>query len=401
MILEMIKAAIFSILSNKLRTFLSMLGITIGVAAVIAVVSIGQGAGESIKERISSLGSNILFVMPGKIGGVGGRIAQAVGDVLSEDDAVKIKTYCPSVSHVTPVLQRQYNVQHGDVNTISSIIGVYPEVFTMLNLEVERGRTFDNNDDGRRVCIIGAGVKEELFGEKDPLGESLYIVTLAGKQKFTVVGVLKPAGQLLMFRPDEAIILPFKTAKSRIFHTKQVSLLMVQVEKEELTAQAINELDAYLFAKFRDENMYNIISQEIILSTIDETMKILNLSLGSIASISLLVGGIGIMNIMLVSVTERTREIGVRKALGATNFHVLLQFLVESVVITVIGGIMGIVLGAVAGKLIGNVMELRVQVTPGVVFVAVGVSTMVGLFFGVFPAYKASRLSPVEALRYE
>jgi len=401
MIYELFKAAISSVFANKLRTFLSVLGITIGVAAVIAVVSLGQGAGESVRERISSLGSNIVMITPGRVGGTGGRVAEALGDILSEDDVESIARFCPSVTSVTPVLQRQLNLQYGSTNTVSTVMGVYPNVFQMLELEIDRGRALTEYDEGKRVCIIGSQVKEDLFGDEDPIGKTIYVVTSAGRQRMTVVGTLKPAGQLLMFRPDNAVILPFNTAKNRIFHTERLSLIMVQVASENLTDQAITEIDAYLFSRFKDEEKYNIISQEAILSTVNETVNILNLTLGGIAGISLLVGGIGIMNIMLVSVTERTREIGIRKAIGATNGSILAQFLIESVVVTIVGGIVGIVLGIVVGRFVGKMMNLNIAVTPTVILIAVGVSTAVGLFFGVFPAYKASKLNPVDALRYE
>lgn len=402
MIFELFKTAVSSIFANKLRTFLSVLGITIGVAAVIAVVSLGQGASESVRERISSLGSNIIMITPGRVGGAGGRIATALGDILYVDDVENIARFCPSVSAVTPVLDQRLNVQYSGSNTFTTVMGVYPSVFQMLDLEIEEGRELTEYDEGKRVCIIGSQVKEDLFGEESPLGKTIYVITSAGsKQRMTVIGVLKPAGQLLMFRPDDAIMLPFSTAKNRIFHTDRLSLIVAQSASEGSTDQAIEEIDSYLFSRFKDENKYNIISQEAILSTVNETMSILSLTLGGIAAISLLVGGIGIMNIMLVSVTERTREIGIRKALGATNASILMQFLIEAIVITFAGGIVGIILGVLAGRFVGNMLNLNATITPFVVLIAVGVSTAVGLFFGVFPAYKASKLNPVDALRYE
>jgi len=388
-------------MSNKTRTFLSMLGITIGVAAVIAVVSLGQGTSESVRERKSSLGSNIIFIKPGRVGGTGGRIAPAVGDVLNEEDVKKMKQLCFTLSDITPVLQRQSVILFEEKNTIATIMGVYPSIFDMMDLKVKEGRPFFESDEGKRVIVLGEKVAEDLFEGVNPVGQKVYVITPTGKQGFTVIGVLEKSGQLLFFNPDNAVFLPFKTAQYRIFHTKKVSLIVAKTVSQDLTDTAVLEIDDYLYKKFRDENMYNIVSQEAILSTLNETMTILNLTLGGIAGISLLVGGIGIMNIMLVSVTERTREIGIRKALGATNSSILLQFLMESTIITLIAGIIGISLGALIADLVGKTVNLPVLITPEVVMLAIGVSTGVGLFFGVYPAYKASKLNPVDALRYE
>jgi len=401
LIFELFKESLRSIMSNKTRTFLSMLGITIGVAAVIAVVSLGQGASESVKKRISSLGSNIIFITPGRIGGAGGRLAQAVGNVLNEEDVRKMKQFCYSLSNITPVLQKQSVILFEEKNTIATVMGVYPSIFDMMELKVEKGRPFLESDEGKRVIVLGEKIAEDLFEGEDPVGQKVYIITSTGKQSFTVIGVLKKSGQLLFFNPDNAVFLPFKTAQYRIFHTKKVSLIVAKTISQDLTDTAVSEIDDYLYKKFKDENMYNIVSQEAILSTLNETMAILNLTLGGIAGISLLVGGIGIMNIMLVSVTERTREIGIKKAIGATNSSILLQFLMESIIITLIAGIVGILLGALIANFVGRMVNISVLITPSVIMIAMGVSTGVGLFFGVYPAYKASKLDPVDALRYE
>jgi len=400
MILEMLRSALRSILSNKTRTFLSVLGITIGIAAVIAVVSLGEGAGSSIKEKISSLGSNILMIMPGKTMG-GGKLAQAVGDVFTEDDADKLSQYTTSLEGITPILMRQMNIQAGAVNTLVSVVGAKSDIWSILQIDASEGRLTTPFDENKRVCVIGEKVKEELFGDEPALGRTISILTPVGKRDFTVIGILKPAGQLFFFRPDEAVIIPFKSAKLRIFHSKKVSLIIAKVKTPELTQIAIQEIDSYFYKKFRSEDMYTIVSQEYILQTLNESLMILNLVLGGIAAISLLVGGIGIMNIMLVSVIERTREIGIRKALGATKSSILLQFLLEAVIVTLTGGIFGIALGTIAGKVISSFINIPFILSPSVILIATGTSVAIGLFFGVFPAHKASKLDPVEALRYE
>ncbi len=400
MIFEMLKSAIRSILSNKTRTFLSVLGITIGIAAVIAVVALGEGAGSSIKKNISSLGSNILMIMPGKTAGKG-RLAQAVGDVFTEEDADKLLAYSTSLDGVTPILTMQMNVQAGAINTIANLVGAKSDIWSILQINVMEGRLTLPSDESKSVCVIGQKLKEDLFGDEPAIGRSISILTPVGKRTFTIVGVLEPAGQLLFFRPDEAVIVPFKTAKLRIFHTKKVSLILAKVREPELTQIAMQEIDDYFFKKFHSEDRYSIISQEYILQTLNESLTILNLVLGGIAGISLLVGGIGIMNIMLVSVIERTREIGIRKALGATRSSILLQFILEAVIVTLTGGIFGIILGAIAGKIISGFINIPFILSPNVILIATGISMAIGLFFGVFPAHKASKLDPVEALRYE
>jgi putative ABC transport system permease protein len=276
-------------------------------------------------------------------------------------------------------------------------------LFDMINVKLSQGEFFDESDEKakRRVTVVGKEVADELFPNGDALGQTIRITSGSIRQTYVVIGVLEKSGNLLFLNPDRSILVPFASAENRLFRRKNVSMIVAQAISENMASQAVSEIDSVLFEKFQNEDRYRIVSQDALLETINQTMALLSFMLGSIAGISLLVGGIGIMNIMLVTVTERTREIGVRKAIGASRRHILLQFLLESIVLTFVAGLLGIAAGFGLSRIIASVGSIQTAVTPTVVLIAVSVSVMVGLFFGVWPAMRASKLDPVEALRYE
>lgn len=401
--LEMLKEAFRSIAANKLRTALSMIGIIIGVAAVIAVVSVAEGTSQSIKQNLSAIGSNLIMISPGFTRGGGGRVSTSFSDLLTKDDAQKIQQLCPSVSYITPMQQGNFIVQYERQNTFSTVLAVYPQIFNMMNLNLQDGEYFTQEDENsrRRVAVIGKEIADTLFPDGDAIGKTIKITSQSIRQNYKIIGVLEKSGTLLFLNPDRSILVPFSAAENRLFKRSYVSSIIAQAHSEEVAAQAVSEIDSVLYSKFQDEEKYRIVSQEAMLQTINQTMALLSFMLGSIAGISLLVGGIGIMNIMLVTVAERTREIGVRKAVGANRRHILTQFLLESIILTLVAGVIGVGVGILLSRAIALIGSIQTAVTPIVILIAVSVSIAVGVFFGVFPAMKASKLNPVEALRYE
>ncbi len=400
-----------ALFSNKLRTFLSMLGIIIGVTSMIAVVSIGEGATASITERVSSLGSNVFIISPGFSGGSGGRVSTALSDVLTKKDVENIAELCPDVKAVSPILQQNFTVRYSSNNAGAQVYAGYTNFFDILDLELESGRAINDEDieEYAKVGVIGDTLCEDLFEDENPIGQTVYMTVSSGNASkiipIQIVGKLVETGNKLMYNPDKMLIIPFSTAEGRIVNTKgNVSTILASAKDSESSDLAHLEIDQVLYMRLQDSTKYNITSQDSILGAVSEVTGIMNLFLGAIAAISLLVGGIGIMNIMLVSVSERTREIGIKKALGATRHRILLEFLVESVVITFVAGAIGVGLGIGVSKFVEFIAadyQLITRVTWGSIAVAFGSASMIGLFFGIYPASKASKLSPLEALRYE
>ncbi|HPP69234.1 MAG TPA: ABC transporter permease [Pseudothermotoga sp.] len=399
----MLKEAFRSIAANKLRTALSMIGIIIGVAAVIAVVSVAEGTSQSIRQNLSAIGSNLILISPGFTRGGGGLVSTSLSDLLTKEDAQRIQQLCPSVLYVTPMQQGNFIVQYERQNTMSGVLAVYPQIFNMMNLKLQEGEYFTEEDENsrRKVAVIGREIADTLFPDGDALGKTIKITSQSTRQNYRIIGVLEKSGTLLFLNPDRSILVPFSAAENRLFRRSYVSSIVAQAYSEQTAAQAVSEIDSILYSKFQDQDKYRIVSQEAMLQTINQTMALLSFMLGSIAGISLLVGGIGIMNIMLVTVAERTREIGVRKAVGANRRHILIQFLLESIILTFVAGIIGVGAGIFLSKGIALIGSIQTAVTPLVILIAVSVSIAVGVFFGVFPAMKASKLNPVEALRYE
>ncbi|MBA7484088.1 MAG: FtsX-like permease family protein [Firmicutes bacterium] len=400
---ENLRGALDGLNANRKRSFLSMLGIVIGIAAVVIIISITQGSQKSISERIQALGTNLINVSPGRRGGGAGMRARALTDIFTVEDGDKILKKASAVKRVVPVVGRNLLLQYRDKNVEIMVNGVAPEYQNVLNFWVEQGRFVDDRDlkSFRTVIVLGQGVASDLFGDEDPVGQSVMVSGRANRYKFRVIGVMQLKGRVMFFNFDDQAFVPFTTAQKRLLQTKYVGSFLIQTENREAASEAIEQIDAILYQKFQDDTKYRIFSQEELLSTMGSVMQTFSIMLVGIAGISLLVGGVGIMNTMLVSVTERTREIGTRMAVGAKRSDILLQFLWESMVLCLVGGVIGIVIGWIGSTIIASIAGWTTIVSFPAIALALGFATVVGLFFGIYPANKASKLDPVEALRYE
>jgi len=406
-LLENLRVALDGLVVNKMRSGLTMLGVVIGVAAVIALMSIGEGAQASITEQINDIGSNLIFVMPGRNG----------GSSLTMDDAEAIADSgkVPDVTTVAPQFGQNAQVIFGNENINVSVTGVTPEYQHALNgVEVANGRFVEERDVSGRgnVAVLGYQSALDLFGGFDPLGQKIK-VTLpgGGRVSLTVVGVLAEQNSSGMNDPNDVVLVPITTAQTKIFNGRNslgkpiVSNVTVVAAAEDRADAAVDEIAALLRDRHGldadEDDDFMVMNQADLLDMTAEITDILTIFLGSIAGISLLVGGIGIMNIMLVSVTERTREIGIRKAVGARKADILIQFLLEAMVLSLLGGVIGILLGVGLGKLVDMTGVMGSMVTLDSVLMAVGFSLAIGLFFGIYPANQAAGMNPIEALRYE
>jgi len=396
-----------AIVSNKMRSGLAMLGIVIGVGAVIAMLALGAGATMQIKNVMSSMGSNLLVIRPGTVTSGGIRMGAGSTPSLTLSDATAIKAECPSVEEVLAQYSGMAQVVYGNQNWSTQVSGVTEGVFVVNDWQLQSGRPFMEQDirNAAKVAILGSTVAEELFGYSDPVGETIRIKNIP----FQVIGVLKSKGESSWGRDqDDIVMVPVTTAQKRLFgmpRPNMVSSITVKVKSEDLMSKAQEEVTLLLRQRHKisssQEDDFTVRNMEQAMEAAQESMKVMSLLLGSIASVSLLVGGIGIMNVMLVSVTERTREIGIRMAVGATSKDIMLQFLVESGMLSMTGGAAGVFLGMLLSYVLSRAFSWQTVVLPGSVALAFGFSAMVGIVFGLYPAYKASLLNPIEALRYE
>ena len=400
---ELWMVALAATRANKLRSFLTMLGIIIGVGAVIAMVAVGAGAQKAVQDNIQALGSNLLTVMPGQAFMRGVASDQRVS--LTIDDADSIRAKARRIVAVVPELSRNLQVKYANKNSNISITGTVPDYFPVRNYTVTAGRAFTagDNEARRRVAVIGAGVPE-LFGVNGVamIGQEIQVRGIV----FTVVGLLAAkGGQGSWMNPDEQIFIPLLTARYRVHGTDRVRSINIKVADAKDMNVAMIEIERVLRRTHNirpgAENNFMIRNQADILETVQQTTQTFTMLLAGIAAVSLLVGGIGIMNIMLVSVTERTREIGVRKALGATRGAILFQFLVEALVLCLVGGTLGVAIGGGGAILLAKIFHWNTLVSPSSVMLALFFSFAVGLFFGLWPARRAAAMDPIVALRYE
>ncbi len=409
---DLLSAIWTGLVTHKLRSFLTILGVVIGVAAVIILMSIGQGTTASIMSSLEGLGSNLLFVSPGATTSSGGvRMQFGSATTLTLEDAEAIADEVPNLTSVAPSSSTFQQLVYQGNNTRATVNGVTPDYQIAYNLKVGNGSFISQEDyDGyQRVVVLGSQVASDLFGDSDPWGETVRI----GNYVATVIGVLESKGQSFG-STDYSILVPLSTlqqfAARQLTTTGQhvVNSIVVSVSDKNNIDTAIADITSVLQYRHNIDptdptvsNDFTITSQQDLVSTIADTTRNITLLLGAIAAISLLVGGIGVMNIMLVSVLERTREIGIRKALGAKERDIWVQFLIEAASLTFAGGIIGVIIGAAGSFVIGRTGTMTTLVTANVVILAVSVSVGIGLFFGFYPAWNASRLNPIEALRSE
>ena len=407
--MALLRIALRALAVNKLRSALTMLGIVIGVGAVIVMIAVGSGAQARVEEQIRALGSNLLLVMPGSTTAGGVRMGFGSGSTLTEDDVVAINREIPEAL-AAPALRGSAQVIWGNSNWSTQVFGVTPEYLDVRQWALASGRTFEAGEmaGAAKVCLIGATVAKQLFGAADPLDQSIRIKRVP----FTVIGVLDTKGQSLMGTDqDDLVLVPIKTARSRVLGTasaarnRTVGTIWVKAADGLDTKVVEEQVRSLLRQRHRvqagADDDFSLRNLQEVMAAQEASSRVLALLLAAVASVSLLVGGIGIMNIMLVSVTERTREIGLRMAVGARTRDILGQFLVEAVTLSLIGGLIGVGLGMGTSLAIAEFAGWRIVIAPEAVGLAVAFAFVIGVFFGFYPARKAARLNPVEALRFE
>jgi putative ABC transport system permease protein len=408
-LLATLRVALNALRVNKLRSILTMLGIIIGVAAVITMIAVGAGAQARVAEQIKSLGSNLMIIIPGSTTSSGVRLGAGANQNLTEDDANAIEIEVPEVQVAAPSNRSTSQVIAGNTNWATQIYGVTSDYFEAREWPLAEGRMFEQPElnGSAKVAIIGQTVARQLFGDIDPMDQTIRIK----KVPFTVIGVLDRKGQSMLGQDqDDVIMVPLSTARNRLFGNTQgklrrVGTIQVKVREGASMKEAEDKIRDLLRQRQRtqqgQDDAFTIRNLTEILQAQETSSRVMTLLLAAVASVSLLVGGIGIMNIMLVSVTERTREIGLRMAVGARAKDILTQFLVEAVTLSLIGGFLGVVLGMIGSYAIGEFAGWATQLSPESIVLAVGFSAGIGIFFGFYPAQKASKLLPIQALRYE
>jgi len=408
-LLATLRIALNALRVNKLRSILTMLGIIIGVAAVITMIAVGAGAQQRVEEQIKNLGSNLMIILPGSTTSSGVRLGAGANQSLTDDDAAAIVREVPEVQVAAPSNRRTEQVVASGSNWSTSIYGVNPDYFEAREWPLLSGRMFDQAEltGNAKVALIGQTAAKQLFGDIDPVDQTIRI----RKVPFTVIGVLDRKGQSMMGQDqDDVVMLPLNTARNRLFGNTQGKLRRVgtiQVKVREGSSMQVAEEKIRELLRQRQrtqpgqDDAFTVRNLTEILQAQEESSRIMTVLLAAVASVSLLVGGIGIMNIMLVSVTERTREIGLRMAVGARGSDILTQFLVEAMTLSLIGGFVGIVLGVTGSWLVGELTGWSTRMSPESIVLAVGFSAGIGIFFGFYPARKAASLLPIQALRYE
>lgn len=402
---ESLRVSLRALKANKLRSILTMLGIIIGVGAVIAMVAIGNGASAQITSQIQGLGSNLLIVSPGQSNSGGVRGGFGSSNTLKMTDMPAVQAAGPAVKAVAPATTRNVQVVYGSGNTSTNITGTTADYAGIRNVTVSRGRflTQEDVDNNTRVAVLGPTVVENLMGDSNAniIGKTIKLNNVP----FLVIGVTASQGSSGFMNNDDVIYLPITTAQMRLIGNKYLRQIFIEASSPDMMQTAQDEVTVALerahHLRAGQPDDFSIMNQADILATMQGVTQTMTMLLGGIAAISLLVGGIGIMNIMLVSVTERTREIGIRKAIGAKGRDILSQFLIEAVVLSLLGGGIGIALGWLGSNLVGKAINMHAAMTVSSVIMAFGFSAAIGIIFGVFPARKAAGMDPIEALRYE
>ena len=403
-LIAILRIAIRALTRNKMRSLLTMLGIIIGVGAVIATVGVGQGAQEQVQQQIAAMGTNVIFVSSGSVNSAGLRLGSGATKTLINDDMQAILREVPTITMAAPSSGATTQIVYENQNWSTRATGTEPQYFQIRNWDFARGSSFTEDDvnHAANVVVLGATVQQNLFGNNDPTGQTVRI----GNLPFQVVGVLSAKGQSGIGQDqDDAIYVPITTLQKKITGQNWLQNIIASASSQQASYAAQSQITALLRDRHRirpgQDDDFSVRNLADVAQLADQSSKVMTLLLASIAGVSLIVGGIGIMNIMLVSVTERTREIGIRIAIGATESDVLRQFLSESVVLSLAGGIIGILFGVVASMTIAKVLGWNILISMAAVAAAVVFSMAVGVFFGFYPARKAARLDPIEALRFE
>ncbi|MCI0531632.1 MAG: ABC transporter permease [candidate division Zixibacteria bacterium] len=401
---EAVLVSIAALRANKMRSLLTMLGIIIGVGAVITMIALGQGAKKAVQSQIQSLGTNLLFVRPGAARQGFVRMQAGSSTRLTNLDAKYILEKCPAVESVAPECNSYVQLKYQNKNWSAQVVGTTPSYPQLRNATLAKGDFFDERDlrQKERVCVLGQTVYENLFDAKeDPVGKIVKINNV----NYVVKGLLAPKGGTGWMNQDDVVLAPITTAQKRIMGVDHLNSINIQAKSELLVDQASLEIEKILRRTHklqpRDENDFTVRTQLDVLATMEETSQQFTLLLAGIALVSLMVGGIGIMNIMLVSVTERTREIGIRMAIGARRRDIMQQFLIEALVLSLLGGLIGILTGIGGSLTLSKLAQWNTMIAPSSILLSFFFAFLVGIFFGLWPARKASRLDPIEALRYE